>query len=226
MTGLDVDALIFDNDGVVVDSEIIHVAVERDYLSEIGLEYDHDTYLSRFVGLSMPDYYSALARDYFEKTGQPFPTEFGAELRARAWPRIERELQPLPGVETLAARFPNAVAVASSAPLDRVIRKLEIVDLHKVFSPHVYSAEQVENGKPAPDLFLMAADKIGVTAPHCAVIEDSVHGIRAATCAGMIAIGFDGGGHADKGLRARLLHAGAARVVSSHAEILSLLGSR
>lgn len=225
MRKLDIDALIFDNDGVVVDSEIIHVSAEREFLAELGLHYEHEVYLSKFVGLSLTDYYSTLTVDYLHATGKPLPNEFGAELRKRVWPRIERELQPLPGVRAVAAYFPDAIAVASSAPIERVIRKLEIVELHDLFAPHVYSAEQVQNGKPAPDLFMFAAAELGFAPSRCAVIEDSVHGIRAAKSAGMIAIGFDGGGHADVGLRARLSDAGADLIINAHTEILPFIGS-
>jgi beta-phosphoglucomutase-like phosphatase (HAD superfamily) len=113
--------------------------------------------------------------------------------------------------------------VGSSAPFDRLTKKLNLTDLASLFSPHIYSADQVSNGKPAPDLFLHAAKQIEVAAERCAVIEDSVNGIKAARAANMMPIGFVGGGHADAGLANRLKANGAAHVVSSHAEIIDLL---
>lgn len=214
------DAIIFDNDGVLVDSEIIHITVEREMLKEIGLTYSHETYLSRFVGLSMPDFYAELDRDHRQKFGRVFPPGFDAELVRRVWPRIEAELQPISGASELATRFQGLTGVASSAPPDRLTRKLEITGLKSLFEPHIYSSQAVQKGKPAPDLFLHAAAELTVAPTNCVVIEDSENGVRAGRAAGMIVIGFTGGQHADPKLGDRLKSAGAHCVVSSHAELL------
>lgn len=217
------DALIFDSDGVLVDSEVIHIAVEQELLAELGLTYDHETYLSRFVGLSNPDFYAELASDYEARIGGSFPADFGSRLQKRIWPRIEAELRPIDGVARLVEAVGGKVAVGSSAPFERLTRKLDITGLSPLFSPHIYSVDHVPNGKPAPDLFLHAASQIGVQPDRCAVIEDSVNGVKAARAASMTPIGFVGGGHADAGLGERLKANGAAFVVSSHAEIINLL---
>ena len=219
----DCDAIIFDSDGVLVDSEKIHVAVERELLAELGLFYDHETYLTRFVGLSNPDFYAQLASDYAGRVGGAFPDDFGARLQERIWPRIEAELCPIDGVAQLVEAFGGKVAVGSSAPLDRLTKKLELTGLASLFAPHIYSVDHVQNGKPAPDLFLHAARQIGVPAERCAVVEDSVNGVKAALAANMTPIGFVGGGHADAGLAERLEASGAAYLVSSHAQIIDLL---
>ena len=91
---MSIEGIIFDNDGVLVDSEVIHVAVERELLAEHGLEYSDEAYMSRFVGLSMPDYFAALDADFRAAHERPLPANFADELRARAWPRIQSELQP------------------------------------------------------------------------------------------------------------------------------------
>ena len=101
--------------------------------------------------------------------------------------------------------------------------KLSITGLADLVTPHIYSAEQVQYGKPAPDLFLFAANAIEIAPNRCLVIEDSINGVRAAKASGMTAIGFTGGGHRDEGLRARLIDGGADLVCSSHAEIADLL---
>ena len=217
------DALIFDSDGVLVDSEVIHIAVEQELLADIGLTYDPETYLSRFVGLSNSDFYSALASDYVARVGGSFPTDFVSRLEKRIWPRIESELQPIDGVAPLVEAVGGKVAVGSSAPFEKLTRKLEMTGLHPLFSPHIYSVDHVQNGKPAPDLFLHAASQIGVQPDRCVVIEDSVNGIKAARAANMTPIGFVGGGHADAGLGERLKANGAAFIVSSHLEIINLL---
>lgn len=219
----DFDAIIFDSDGVLVDSEVIHVAVERELLSEIGLTYEYETYLSRFVGLSMPDFYAALAEDYQQEKGEPFPDDFPERLAERMWPRVEAELKPISGVADLVRAFSGKTAVASSAPTKRLRQKLGIAGLLPLFEPHIYSARMVEKGKPAPDLFLLAAEKLNVSPAKCLVIEDSINGVLAGCRAGMTVAGFTGGSHADKGLNDRLLAAGAHLVFESHSEIASRL---
>jgi beta-phosphoglucomutase-like phosphatase (HAD superfamily) len=220
---LDLEALIFDSDGVLVDSEAIHIAVEKELLAELGLEYNHSEYLSRFVGLSNADFYSELASDFSERVGGAFPTDFASKLQERVWPRIEGELRAIEGVERLVDAFCGGVAVGSSAPIGRLMRKLEITNLDFLFRPHIYSVDHVQNGKPAPDLFLHAARQLGVQPERCAVIEDSVNGVLAARAANMVPIGFVGGGHADARLGDRLRANGAAFVVSSHSEIVDLV---
>jgi len=216
-------AIIFDSDGVLVDSEIIHIAVEREFLGELGLHYANEEYLTRFVGLSNPDYYRALQKDFEARVGGVLPRDFGARLQARTAPRMESELRAITGVSQLVQAFGGPVAVASSAPVPKLRHKLELAELATVFAPHIYSADHVKHGKPAPDLFLHAAAMIGVEPQGCVVIEDSVHGVAAARAAQMTAIGFVGGSHADKGLRNRLFESGAAYVAGSHAEIQQLL---
>lgn len=223
----DFDALIFDCDGVLVDSEVIYIAAERALLAEIGLAYSREAYLSRFVGLSNPDYLATLKADFAKALpGKPFPSDYGERLHASVWPQIEAELKPLGGVADVVREFEGRVAVASSSPLDRLRRKLTLTGLIPLFEPYIYSADHVEHGKPAPDLFLHAAEQLLVEPARCAVIEDSVNGIQAASAAGMFAIGFTGGGHADDGLADRLLASGARCVLSSHLELIDGFGSR
>lgn len=219
-----VDAIIFDNDGVLVDSETIHVAVERELLAEMGLVYEHGAYLKRFVGLSNLDFHREIDRDHRAQFDRPFPSDFSDRLRARVWPRIETELRALPGVADLVQSFGGPVAVASSAIVERLTRKLEITRLHDLFHPHIYSSEHVANGKPAPDLFLHAAERLGVAPERCLVLEDSVNGVIAGRAAGMITFGFVGGGHVDDDHGPRLKAAGAHDVIASHSELINRFG--
>ncbi len=219
----DFQAVIFDSDGVLVDSEIIHIAVERELLSELGLQYDHTAYLSRFVGLSNTDFYHELSKDFAEQVGGNFPESFGKELQARTWPKIETELKPIEGIEDFIKSLAQPVAVASSAPIEKLQRKLEITGLGPLFAPHIYSVDHVTRGKPAPDLFLYAAEALEIDPHRCLVVEDSAHGIKAARAAGMTPIGFVGGGHVDDGLPSRLKDCGAEIVVTDYAKLLALI---
>jgi HAD superfamily hydrolase (TIGR01509 family) len=215
-------ALIFDCDGVLIDSEAIGIRVERELLSGCGLDYPLETFLSRFVGLHNRDFYAALRADAVAN-GRPLPDDFPEVKQREIWRRFETQLAPIAGVQNAAAAFTGALAVASSSEADKLSRKLRMSGRFDIFDPHIYSADAVANGKPAPDLFLYAADALGAQASDCLVVEDSVNGVRAALAAGMTAWGFIGGGHADPGLRNRLAAAGAHAVYASHDEIARAL---
>jgi HAD superfamily hydrolase (TIGR01509 family) len=216
-------AIIFDCDGVLVDSEVIHIGAELELLAHLGLVYEHEAYLTRFVGLSNADFYAELKTDFLGLTGDEFPSDFGTQLNHLVWPRIEAELKAIDGVADLVHSFGGKVAVASSSPYEKLLKKLEITGLRSLFAPHIYSADHVKVGKPAPDLFLHAAAQIEVDPISCLVIEDSIHGVSAAKAAGMIPIGFVGGGHGDSGLEQRLFANGAEVVVPHHSQIQALL---
>jgi beta-phosphoglucomutase-like phosphatase (HAD superfamily) len=156
------EAIIFDCDGVLVDSEVIHIAAELELLGQLGLVYEHETYLTRFVGLSNADFYVELKSDYARRTSHEFPSNFGSQLDQIVWPRIEVELEPIDGVADLVHAFGGKVAVASSSPYHKLLKKLEITGLQSLFAPHIYSADHVRAGKPAPDLFLHSAAQLGV----------------------------------------------------------------
>ncbi len=218
MTGL---AVIFDCDGVLVDSEGISIAVERKHLARIGLEYDLEDYLTRFVGLTDEDYYRELESDYGALFESDFPSDFAASVKSERWARYENELTSIEGVEEFLDHCDGAIAVASSSPVASLRRKLEITGLHSRFEPHIYSGEQVKRGKPAPDLFLFAASRLGHDPDTCRIIEDSVNGVRAGLAAGMEVWGFTGGEHADPGLHDRLKQVGAHEVFSSFPDMHS-----
>lgn len=219
MTFSSIEAIIFDNDGVLVDSEAIHIDVERKLLAELGLEYDARSYIERFVGLSNADFYAELSKDYELLCSGSFPDDFSQQLKARVWPRIEAELRPIPGIVELVRKFGGPVAVASSAILPRLNRKLQITGLYELFAPHVYSSDHVGRGKPEPDLFIHAAQKLGVPPYRCMVIEDSLNGIIAGRRANMLTVGFVGGSHLDANHRDKLKEAGANVIAESHDEI-------
>ncbi len=216
------DALIFDCDGVLVDSEVIAIQCEREILAGWGLDYPFETFVQRFVGLHNRDFHNAIAADA-QAAGLTLPDDFRTALHANHWKRFEAELKAIDGVLDVAAAFSGLQAVASSSEADKLVRKLELTGLHETFAPHIFSSDLVANGKPAPDLFLLAADRIGARPDTCLVIEDSVNGVKAARAAGMTAWGFTGGGHADAGLAGRLTDAGAHGVFASHRQIADAL---
>ncbi|NVK34698.1 MAG: HAD family hydrolase [Rhodobacteraceae bacterium] len=208
-------AVIFDCDGVLVDSEVIYGALEREHLAEIGLDYDDLTYRRRFTGLNDPDFYQALQKDFALLDKGPFPETFRSNLKSATQRRLDEELHTIEGIETLLDTLTCPVAVASSSSPDSLRKKLTQTHLIDWFGSHLYSGEDVENGKPAPDLFLMTAAELGVAPADCVVVEDSVNGVKAGVAAGMQVWGFTGGGHADADLGQRLSANGAALVFAS-----------
>lgn len=217
------EAILFDCDGVLVDSEKIYVDVEREHLARIGLHYELDAYMDRFQGLGSEDFWSALDRDYRALGKGPLPETFGPDLDAATLERIDRELAEISGIKQLLEAHSGPRAVASSSRLHRLIHKLKHTGLLPYFDPHVYSGEQVQNGKPAPDLFLFAADKLGVSPSATLVIEDSANGVKAGLAAGMTVWGFVGGGHSHDGHAEQLRAAGAHQVVDSHDNLAARL---
>ena len=219
----EITAIIFDCDGVLVNSEEIALEIELAFLSEAGLSFDKAEHQHRFMGVTWPDYAAGIAAEALRQTGKPLRAAFLEELLERVHAAYEERLQPIPGMRELAAHTPQPKAVASSSHKDRLHWKLERTGLKPHFDPHIYSAEDVKRGKPAPDLFLYAAERIGAEPSTTLVIEDSAHGIKAAKAAGMIAAGFTAGGHCLAGHGAVLSEAGADLVFASLADLGAFL---
>ncbi|GGB39006.1 haloacid dehalogenase [Roseibium aquae] len=220
---MDFEAILFDCDGVLVDSERIYVDVERDHLSRIGLNFELDDYMARFQGLGANDFHSALDADYRALGKGPLPESFWPDLDAATKLRMDAELVDIRGIKPLLEAHTGPRAVASSSSLPALIRKLGHTGLSRYFEPHIYSGEQVENGKPAPDLFLFAAGKLGIAPERCLVIEDSSNGVIAGLAAGMTVWGFTGGGHCQAGHGRKLRAAGADLVIADHGELAARL---
>jgi HAD superfamily hydrolase (TIGR01509 family) len=208
-----VGAVIFDCDGVLIDSEIIAVEVEIALLAEHGLRYEIAEFTARFMGMSDKAFYAALMEDSRSRLGRALPADFKARVDAGKRALNEQKLAAIVGIEAAVARLSQPRAVASSSETHHLDYKLRKTGLWELFVPHIYSADHVMHAKPAPDLFLYAANELGVAPAECLVIEDSVNGVNAALAAGMRVWGFGGGAHMDDGGRTRLTAAGAERVV-------------
>ena len=204
-------AVIFDCDGVLVDSEKIALQVELEMLAEQGLDFEPTDYVVRFMGLSTDAYHAAIDGEARKRLGRPIAEAIRQSERLRAV--MVAELTEVPGAAQAVAALTLPKAIASSGSLGGLERKLKRTGLWNHFAPHVYSADHVVQAKPAPDLFLHAAAALGIEPRDCLVLEDSVNGVMAAKAAGMTVWGFLGGGHAHDGLGERLLAAGAERLV-------------
>ena len=211
-------AVLFDCDGVLVDSEVIALEVELAMLAELGLPFERADFAARFLGTHDDAFFAALDADSRARRGEPLPPGWPDEMYARRRAEMARRLTVVAGAAEAVAAWPGPKAVASSSRAVFLQRKLEQTGLWDAFEPHVYSADLVARGKPHPDIFLYAAEQIGVAPERCLVIEDSANGVLAARAAGMACWGFIGGGHCDESSAAPLLRAGAERVLCSWRE--------
>ncbi len=214
--------VIFDCDGVLVDSEPISLAIVRATLSRHGLKVSENESRDLFLGIS-----SASARKIAElRLGVALPEAFEADLAREVIAEFERDLQGVSGVREAIGALGRSVCVASSSSPERIRASLRIVGYSDLFGPRIFSAHDVANGKPAPDLLLHAAAQLGVAAADCLVVEDSVAGVTAAARAGMTVFGFTGGTHHAGGdYGARLAAAGAALVFDDMAALPALVAA-
>jgi len=213
-------AVIFDLDGTLVDSERLAAPACVAALGELGFAIDVATFAARFTGLTDDAIVRRLAA---EQDVAVDPAHAVGVIEARALARLAAELEPLPGARALIEAVAAPRAVASNSGPERIRVCLERTGLLDALAPHLYSAAEVARGKPAPDLFLHAAERLGVAPAGCVVIEDSPHGVEAAIQAGMTAIGFTGSrpdpiAHGDA-----LAAAGAVHVAATLDEIRALL---
>ncbi|NBE55507.1 HAD family hydrolase [Streptomyces boluensis] len=184
------DLVIFDNDGVLVDSEPISNALLASYLTELGHPTTYAESLRDYMGAAMHRVHDLVA----ERGGKPLPEDFDAEFNRRVFAAFQQELEPVPGiVDVLEKLTAEGVpyCVASSGGHDRIRVGHLKTGLDEWFEDEwIFSSEDVEKGKPAPDLFLYAADQMGVAPQNCVVIEDSPLGMQAAQAAGMDVFAF------------------------------------
>ena len=211
--------LIFDLDGVLVDSEAIYLDVELAYLRELGVSVDWATYVREFMALGPAEWRIKYAGLILRETGEPLLDAGFEKLKAESRRRVIEGLKPVEGAQAMLERLTQPRCVASSTQMAFLHRKLDQVDFFRFFGDGIFSGDMVEHGKPAPDLFLFAAQSMGFEGRDCVVIEDSVNGVTGGKAAGHFVIGFTGGSHCRKGHGDMLLDAGADLVIDSHDEL-------
>jgi HAD superfamily hydrolase (TIGR01509 family) len=208
------DLIIFDCDGVLVDSEVLSCNALIACLHRHAIEIDLATALDAFLGRS-----PQAVREYCSLRGRPLPADFVPELRAAVRAVFTAALQPIPGAATVLRDLKTPFCIASSSDLERIEHALRLTGLAATVGERIFSADMVANGKPAPDLFLHAAARMGAAPARTLVIEDSVSGVEAGKAAGMTVWGFVGGSHyAARDGRALLKAAGADRVFERMAD--------
>jgi HAD superfamily hydrolase (TIGR01509 family) len=183
--------VIFDCDGVLIDSEVISAQMLIEALVPYGVDIDRAFVTRHFLGRSYPVVISEIRTRF----GVALPDRFEADYRARLLNAFEGRLAVMPGAAAALQAMAVPWCVATSSSPTRAVRSLEICGLAALIGDRLFTASMVARGKPAPDLFLHAAARMGVAPADCLVLEDSLNGIRAARAAGMTCWRFTGGSH-------------------------------
>ena len=213
------DLVIFDCDGVLVDSEVIFCRAHAETLSRHGYPITVDQVLERFLGVSDRD-----ARQTIEtELGRLLPDDFESQMKQAALERYDHDLSAIPHIGEAITAIRLAKCVASSGTPEKIRHGLTRAGLYDRLAPNIFSASQVERGKPAPDLFLFAAAQMQTAPARCLVIEDSLPGIAAAVAAGMTVLGFHGGSHCRPGHGDRLRDAGAVAIFDDMRQLPDLI---
>ncbi|AZO57022.1 MAG: HAD family hydrolase [Mesorhizobium sp.] len=195
------ELVIFDCDGVLVDSEALSVSALLGMIELAGGSIGEDAAYEHFLGKSMKSVREILGRDF----GLEITDRHLTAMRVDLMRKFREELKPIAGVREMLPKLGLPYCVASSGTLERIRYALDVTGLLTLMEPHLFSAAMVARGKPAPDLFLHAAASMRAHPRNCLVIEDSPAGVAAARAAGMRVLAFTGGGHAgNPGLKARL----------------------
>ena len=213
------DLVIFDCDGVLVDSEALACVVHADVLTAYGYAITAAQVHERFLGRSARE-----ARAEVEaEMGRVLPDAYTDSLRSTIDRVFGEQLQPVPHIGDVLTSLTQKKCVASSGTPTRIRSSLATTKLIHHFGEHLYSALQVERGKPAPDLFLFAAAQMRIDPAHCVVIADSIHGVTGAVAAGMTVFGFHGGTHCSPATAGALQAAGAHLVFDDMRRLPALI---
>jgi len=210
--------VIFDCDGVLVDSEVIAAEAMSLLLAHHGIKASVPELL-QFVGKKQADILAGVSA----LAGKPVPQAVADGLWPQTRSLFAQRLKPLEGAEAFIRSLSGKRCVASSSHHDRIRFSLEKTGLHELFAPHIFSATEVKNGKPAPDLFLHAAERMQVEPASAIVIEDSTAGVTGAVAAGMKVIGFTGGAHSGAAMVDKLTAAGADAIAASYQDVARII---
>jgi HAD superfamily hydrolase (TIGR01509 family) len=202
--------VIFDCNGVLVDSEPLATSIVSQEFMRAGFNLTPDIVARYFTGRRPADMFAEVEI----AAGRKLPAGFAATVASATLRRFRAELRATAHMAQALSWLRGPKCVASSSSFDRIRVSLESTDLIRYFDPYLFSATEVRDGKPSPDLFLYAAGKMHVEPRHCIVVEDSSVGVAAGVAAGMTAVGFVGGTHAGPRLPEQLRAAGARAIVS------------
>lgn len=215
----DVTYILFDCDGVLVDSEILATHVALRMLLPFGYEASPQAHSQRFSGMMDTRILEIIA----EEKGISWPADFYSKLQTAFKHAFKEELMPIAGMPELLSRLRLPRAVVSNSGMDHVVASLSQTYMLQFFGENRFSAQQVAQPKPAPDLYLHAMHTLGLNPAQGVVVEDSTFGVQAARAAGLRVIGFMGAGHIFEGHDRQLLAAGATTLARNAEELAHLL---
>lgn len=213
------DLVIFDCDGVLLDSEIIACTADAEAYTRLGVPITAQEVSARFSG--MPD--EAVDAALASQAKTPLPLNFRSEIAKSVLSAYKTDLRAIDGAWALLSTLKTAKCIASSSAPAKLAFGLIETEMFELVYPNIFSTKLVERGKPHPDIFLYAAQKMGASPDRCVVIEDSVAGVKAAKSAGMTCVGFTGGSHCEEGHADHLNAAGADTVVNTLGKVKPLI---
>ncbi|MCP3398849.1 MULTISPECIES: HAD family phosphatase [unclassified Bradyrhizobium] len=214
-------AFIFDFDGVIADSEVLANTLLAEVVTELGVPTTLEDSYRAYLGKRL----SEIILEIEKNVGRPLPPSFAAQFQARTLDRFKQALAPIPGVREFIAKFSHVPrSIASSSSPDRLALCLDVLDMAPLFEGRVFSASNVERGKPYPDIFLHASASIGIPPSECIVIEDSPSGVMAARAAGCTVVGLLAAGHIREDHGALLRKAGAHYLALDYLETERIVG--
>lgn len=214
------DLVIWDCDGCLIDSELLSCGVTAAIFTRLGYPVTAEEYAERFAGKSR----AANIREIEEETGRPFTRLFPYDEEKRGREKaFEERLKIVPYLDAAFDRIRLPQCIASGSEPERLEHSLKVAGLYDRFREHIFSATMVANGKPAPDLFLFAAEKMGAVPERCLVIEDGVAGVLGGKAAGMTVFGYMGGSHITPQWRAKVMQAGANRLFDDMRDLPNLI---
>ena len=208
--------IIFDFDGVIADSEVLANTVLAEVISELGVPTTLDDALRLYMGKRFQEVIASIEA----AVGRSLPAHFSDDFQQRTLSRFRKDLRIVEGARDFIEAFPDMPrCIASSSSSDRLALCLDVLSLTNFFGSNVFSASQVERGKPHPDIFLHAAKTMAVDPARCIVIEDSVSGVQAGVAAGMTVVGLLAASHIRAGHAERLQQAGARYLARSFKDV-------
>lgn len=212
--------IIFDCDGVIMDSTILHTQAESLCLEKIGIKISAEEMAERFSGIADKDVFKTLEKE----NGLKLPENINQRFLDEKISLFKKNLKPMPHMEKTLKNLSNIpYCIASGTSIEMLNFMLSETNLINYFSSNVYSAEMVPRGKPFPDLFLYAAEQMNTPPQTCIVIEDSVAGIKAATASSMKSLGFTGGSHCGPKHNQKLKQAGATITFNNMKDLPQIL---
>lgn len=213
-------AVIFDCDGVLVETEAIYQQAQHKFLDELGVKYDPYDYVEKFMGMPEESQMPALTSLY----GDIFPDGYRQQVLQYCHDQMDVAMDIVSGAEDFIKNLRVPFSVASSSDIDLLDHKMRRVGFYPLFAPHIYSTDLVSRGKPFPDLFLHAAKGMNIEPKDILVIEDSPNGVKAALTAGMKVIALGAGRHCGGRHKDIMLATGAHDYASSYKELKAIIG--